>query len=855
MANQFSGPRRATHLLVLLGLCLALSANAGRAAETDVRQAQHPPTNTRSSHYVTTRAPLRPTPLVKLPPGAIEPKGWLLTQLQYEAEGMVGHMEELSKWVDPEDSAWLSPKGKGTFPWEELPYWLRGYGDLGYVLDNEKIIEETEMWLDAVIASQRESGWFGPVANLSVSDDISTEEYRGNLSKGGNPDFWPNMIMLDALQSYYEYTGDERVLELMTNYFRFQMEVPEENFLVPYWQKQRAGDNLQSVYWLYNRTGDKWLLDLAHKIHRNMARWDEGVASWHVVNIAQCFREPATYWLQKKDDSLLQATRQDLRTVKQTCGQVPGGMYGADEVFREGYHGPRQAAETCGMVEIMHSFEMLTRYTGNTTWADRCEEVAFNSYPAALTPKARGLHYLTAPNQVLLDKKNHHPAIQRTGMKFAYSPHQIYRCCQHNHTHGWPYYAQELWHATSDDGLAASLYCASEVTAKVADGTKVTMTEKTRYPFDDTVNLEVNPAEAVAFPLYLRIPGWCDDAKASLNGQKLDASPDAGSYLVIERTWQPGDTVQLRLPMNIRATVWDKDYEDAITEPNGSVSVSRGPLTYSLRIGEKWIEDGGTEEWPVYHVEPTTDWNYGLVIDPENPAESISVKSIDESLAEQPFTPENAPVKLQAKAKKIPNWQIDHLSMVGKMQENPVRSDQPTETVTLVPMGCQRLRISAFPRIGSGPDSHRWKKPPKPAYETGASHVWKNDTTLALSDGQIPDSSDDGSIPRFTWWSHKGTKEWVEYRFDEPKTLSSAEVYWFDDRGRGGCRVPKSWKLLYEKDGKWKPVSGVENYGTERDQFNKVSFEPVKTTAIRLQVQLRPDYSGGILEWRVNGEK
>ena len=837
MHHRFSRFRWAA--LVLFGLSLALSANPGRAGETDARQAEHPPTNTRNSHYITTRAPLRPTPLVKLPAGTIKPKGWLLDQLQFEAKGMVGHMEELSKWVSPKKSAWKSQKGKGKFPWEELPYWLRGYGDLGYVLGNEKIINETKKWLDAVIASQRKSGWFGPVSNKSLKD--------------GNPDMWPNMIMLDALQSYYEYSGDERVLELMTDYFRWQLEkVHEKDFLVPYWQKQRAGDNLQSVYWLYNRTGDKWLMDLAEKIHRNMARWDEGVASWHVVNIAQCFREPATYWLQKKDKSLLQATRDNYQTVMETCGQVPGGLYGADERFRDGYHGPRQATETCAMVEIMHSFEMLTRYTGNPTWADRCEEVAFNSYPAALTPEARGLHYLTAPNQVLLDKKNHHPAIHRHGMKFAYSPHQIYRCCQHNHSHGWPYYAQELWHATSDDGLAASLYCASEVTAQVADGTKVTITEETIYPFDENVSLSVEPAKTVKFPLYLRIPGWCDGARASLNGRELDASPDAGSYLVIERTWQPDDTVELHFPMDIRATVWDKDYEEAVTEPNDSVSVSRGPLTYSLRIGEKWIEKGGTEKWPVYRVEPTTDWNYGLVIDPENPADTISVKSTADSLAEQPFTPQNAPVTLKAKAKKIPNWQLDHRDMVGTMQENPVRSDQPTEKVTLVPMGCARLRISAFPRIDSGPEAHEWRAT---AADTRVSHCYPGDTPLALHDGVEPDSSNDQSIPRFTWWDHRGGTEWAEYGFEEAKMLSSSAVYWFDDRGGGECRVPESWKLLYKKDGEWKPVKGVETYGTERDRFNRVSFEPVKTRAVRLQVQLRPDYSGGILEWTVNGNK
>jgi hypothetical protein len=169
-------------------------------------------------------------------------------------------------------------------------------------------------------------------------------------------------------------------------------------------------------------------------------------------------------------------------------------------------------------------------------------------------------------------------------------------------------------------------------------------------------------------------------------------------------------------------------------------------------------------------------------------------------------------------------------------------------------MGCARLRISSFPTVGTGPDAHQWKEPPQPVPAT-ASHCWGNDTVAALSDELLPRSSNDQRIPRFTWWDHKGTTEWVRYDFERPKTITGSSVYWFDDTGGGGCRVPVSWRLLYRDNGRWTEVSNAIGYGVEKNKFNKVKFDPVRTKALRLEVQLQPGYSGGILEWTVDAEQ
>ena len=805
-------------------------------ANADVHVVDRPSTEVKNDFYIGNRSPLMPSPFIKLPISAIKPHGWVRRQLELQADGFTGYLLEISRFLKKQDNAWLSPQGQGHSPWEEAPYWLKGFGDTGYVLGDQRIITEARQWIEATIASQRDDGYFGPRSNLTRIK--------------GKTDLWPNMIMLNVLQSYYEYSGDERVLRLMSRYFRWQLTIPDKDFLLPFWQNQRASDNLASVYWLYNRTGDKWLLDLGEKIHHNTADWTGGVASWHVVNIAQCFRGPGLFYQQSKDLKHLAATERNYKTVIGIYGQVPGGMFGADENARPGYIGPRQAAETCAMVEMMLSHEMLLKVTGDPKWADRCEEVAFNSYPASLTPNLKALHYLTAPNMILCDRHNKSPGLQNSGPMLLYDPHR-HRCCQHNTAHGWPYYAERLWMATPGNGLAAVLYAPCRVTAKVGDGTEVTIVEKTRYPFDENIELTVKTARPVSFPLYLRVPGWCENPELTINDKAASMNTRPRSYILIDREWTNGDKVKLNLPMKITLTKWTKNKD--------SVSVNRGPLTYSLKIGEKYVRQGGTDKWPAWEIHPTTAWNYGLLLNEADLPSSFQVVQKAWPDDNQPFEAEAAPIELRAKAKKIPAWQKDHLGLVGKIQQSPVKSDEPTETVTLIPMGCARLRISAFPTIGTGPDAHEWKRLPEPLPAT-ASHCWQGDTVTALSDGLLPGTSNDQSIPRFTWWPHRGTTEWVQYDFDKPKKVSGAVVYWFDDTaGSGGCRIPMSWRWLYKQAGQWKQVRNASGYGVANDKSNRVKFvnvkfDPIQTTALRLEVQLDPDFSGGIFEWQVNTE-
>jgi len=509
--------------------------------------------------------------------------------------------------------------------------------------------------------------------------------------------------MLWCMQSYYEYSSDPRVLAFMTRYFHWEEGVPEGQLLRTYWENSRGGDNLYSVYWLYDHTGDGWLLDLAAKIHRCTANWtlDTTLPNWHNVNVAQCFREPATYYMQAKDSGLLRSTYADFYLIRRLYGQVPGGMFGADEDARRGYSDPRQAVETCGMVEQMSSDELLMGITGDPMWGDNCEDVAFNTYPAAVLPDFRGLRYLTAPNMVVSDDKNHSPGIENSGPFLLMNPFSS-RCCQHNHSQGWPYYSEHLWMATPDNGVAALLYGDCVVKARVAGGARVTIVETTHYPFDTTVRIRVGVEKPQAFPLYLRIPGWCTGAIMRMNGKDAHIVLVAGGYTKIEKTWVDGDEVELDLPMQMKLTKWEQN--------KGSVSVSYGPLTFSLKIKEnyvkvdskasaigdsKWQANADPAKWPAFEILPGSAWNYGLEVGDAD----FQVIRKPWPADDFPFTQEAVPILIRAKGRMVPEWGVDKFGLCGVLPQSPVTVTTPEQTLELIPMGAARLRISAFPVV------------------------------------------------------------------------------------------------------------------------------------------------------------
>lgn len=648
--------------------------------------------------YVNNRYPLLRKPYIELPLGTIQPKGWLKEMLERQRGGMSAQLDELYPEVMGPRNGWLGGDGD---QWERGPYWIDGLLPLAYITNDEALKKKVQPWIEWALQSQRPDGFFGPSVNYPPEK---------GLQRNHSEDWWPRMVVLKFLKQYYSATNDARVIEFMTRYFQYQLQAlpgkPLGNWT--FWAEYRACDNLQTVYWLYNLTGDSFLLDLGKLLHQQSYDYMDmfvnrddltRINTIHCVNLAQGIKEPVIYYQQDPDQKYIQAVKQALADIRKYHGQ-PQGMYGGDEAI----HGnnPTQGSELCAAVELMFSLEEMSQITGDVQFLDHLERIAFNALPTQISDDFMGRQYFQQPNQVMVSKAQRNFDINHGETDLLYGLLTGYPCCTSNLHQGWPKFTQNLWYATADQGLAALTYSPSEVTAQVAGGIRVKMTEETYYPMDGTVSFRLDlldkRAKNVRFPFHLRIPGWCKEATVRIN-QKEYGQYSGNSIAVIDRIWKTGDLVELTLPMSVSLETW---YEN-------SVSVHRGPLVYALRIEEQWqkktFAPGGIYGESYDEIYPGSKWNYGL-IDPQTIAADDCFRvTVDEEKikSDYPWTLEQAPIRIEIKAKEIPSWTL-YNGMAGplpysRMIYGPGTQDMPEETITLIPYGCTTLRISEFPVI------------------------------------------------------------------------------------------------------------------------------------------------------------
>jgi uncharacterized protein len=687
-------------------------------------------TNVEPEHlYLQNRAPLYPKKYVELPLGTIRPEGWLLQQLELMADGMTGHLDEWYPSVVGDRNGWLGGDGDG---WERGVYWLDGLVPLAWLLDDEVLKAKAMRWIEWTLNSQAESGYFGP-----VPFEESPEPEAG-LQKTMRRDWWPKMVMLKVLQQYYEVSGDERVIELMLNYFRFQLkELPGthlDNWT--FWANRRGGDNLMVVLWLYNLTGEPFLLELGDLLHEQTFPWTtvfmnedcyrggdldhlypyntdnrypydqelisrlctSQLQSFHCVNLAQGIKEPVIRYQQEPDSIYLKAVDKALSDVRLYHGQ-PQGMYGGDEPL----HGndPTQGIELCSVVELMYSLEKMFAISGNPAFMDHLEKIAYNALPTHVSDDFSTRQYFQQANQVKLTRQRHnfYEEDHHGQTDICYGLLTGYPCCTCNLHQGWPKLTSHLWYASPDNGLAAVVYAPCRLTAKVAGDQEVSIQEETGYPFEERVRFYISTRQKVQFPLHLRIPGWSGEPVLSVNGKSIVPVVEDG-MMIVNRTWEDGDLVELQLPATVSLSRWVEN----------SVSVERGPLVYVLKIREEWKEVENDDKWGDFkEVRPLDPWNIGLletaVLDPEAGFELVSsaAEANDSATGEMiyPWTLENAPVELHTKGKIIPDWVL-YRDMAGPLPHSlpllHLRNDPPRE-ITLIPYGCSTLRITEFPVV------------------------------------------------------------------------------------------------------------------------------------------------------------
>ena len=666
-------------VVVLIGcIALGISASSGPL----------PPADAPAPRVVRNRAPLQAGAFALLPLGSIEPQGWLRRQLEIQAKGLTGRLDEF--WPDVgSQSGWLGGSGES---WERGPYYLDGLLPLAYLLGNDALIAKAHRYVEWTLTHQQPSGWLGPPSNT---------------------DWWPNMVMLKVLTQYQEATGDPRVVPALTRYFHHHLDEAARRPLKD-WAIYRWADELVSIVWLYNRTADPRLLTLARTLHNQGTDWRQHFArfdltskttnqqlGWgaepkglpdvamraHGVNNAMALKTSAVWSLVSGEAGDRDAILAALDVLDRYHGQ-PNGMFSADEHYAG--RDPSEGTELCAVVEAMFSLEQSLAARGGVPLADRLERIAYNALPATLSADMWSHQYDQQANQVLCSL-NRRRWVSNGPEANLFGLEPNFGCCTANLHQGWPKLAASLWMASPDDGLAAVAYGPSKVSARVGRGLPVTIEERTDYPFHDSIELVVRPqVSPFTFPLHLRIPRWATSASVSVNGAAV-ADVTAGEFARIERAWRTGDRVTITLPMIPTTSTWYRE----------SIAVERGPLVFALPVGEDWrrVTRGMKKPAPSpaadWEVHPTTPWNFGLVLNPSLASRLV----VDQgAVGAVPFDAATPPVTIRVTGRRVPEWQLEEGS-AGTLPMSPVISREPNEMLRLVPYGAARLRVTAFPRI------------------------------------------------------------------------------------------------------------------------------------------------------------
>lgn len=494
------------------------------------------------------------------------------------------------------------------------------------------------------------------------------------------------------------------------------------------------------------------------------------------------------------------------------------GARGAGEAYGDDYELPNLCYnETCAAVAFLFWNHRMFLMTGDAKYMDVFERSLYNGVLSGVSLSGDRFFY---PNPLEYDGQavnNHGHAGRAPWFGCACCPPNVLRTLASL----GGYVA-----AVQGEKLFVNLYAQGEATATVA-GNKVTLEQTTRYPWDGAVTIRVRPAQPATFSLCLRIPGWVqgqplpsdlysyDDPTPApwtvrVNGELLPVETKQG-FATITRPWKDGDTVTLDLPMPVRRVAGNPK----VAATRGLVALERGPVVYAF---EGLDNDGAVFD----AVLPAT-----ATVTPEYRANLLGgVTVLKVEGAERAFRKDSGEVATKpASLLAVPyaNWANRGLS----------------------PMTVWVARDAAHARLAPRPTLASQAK------ITTSFHREGMDPTR-LNDQLVPQNATDGFTPNFDFWPHKGTAEWVAYEFAKPASVRAVRVAWFDDTGSGECRLPVSWRVLYRaSDGQWQPVTGASDYLIRKGEPVKVTFAPVTTQALRLEVQLPKDLSAGLYELEV----
>lgn len=603
----------------------------------------------------------------------VHPKGWLLRQLEIQAQGLCGNLD--SFWPDIKDSKWTGGSCEG---WERLPYWLDGFIPLAYLLNNENMIKKTQYYIDTILKGQQEDGWLCPCK----------EEERGRY------DIWSLFLMLKVLIVYYDASGDKRIEETVYRALK-NLDRHIDIHTLCGWAQMRWYECLLAIMWVYQQRPESWLVELAVKLksqgfdyktlfdnfpYQRAVEKDMWSLMSHGVNIAMAIKSKALEYQLCGDEEVLAYTDYMLEQLDKYHGMVTG-MFSSDECLSG--KSPVQGTELCAVTEMMYSLETLIAISGQAKYGDLLERIAFNALPAAISPDMWSHQYDQQVNQINC-KETAEPIFNTNrgdSNLFGLEPH--FGCCTANFGQGWPKFALSTI-LEGDRELFVISYAPNRVETRIKE-VPVSVEVQGDYPFGDKVSIIVETETGVEFDLKLRIPDYAMNTRIQCQTSYL---ANAGEIFSLKKRWSGSEIVQIEFSVN---PVFER-------RPENLVALKRGPLVFSLKMEEEWVqvhknEPGKEPPHCDYEVHTKSEWRYGIT--------DFNIESSWREVGSCPFSPEGAPVELHVKCARI-DWKEENTYAARiPCSRHPLQAEC---TKTFIPYGCTNIRMTELPYIGGGDD-------------------------------------------------------------------------------------------------------------------------------------------------------
>jgi uncharacterized protein len=643
--------------------------------------------------------------------------------------------------------------------------------------------------------------------------------------------------LFEAAAAHYQATGETNLLNIATREADLLCQVfgPGTNQL-HLWPGHEIVE--MGLAKLYRVTGDRRYLDLAKYFidvrgshpggddyHQSrIPPVDQTEAVGHAVRAGYLYSGMADVAALTGDKSYVDAIDTLWDNVVGKKLYFTGGIGSVPRIegFGPDYSLPNRTAycETCAAVANDFWNARLFELHGDAKYVDVFERTLYNGLLSGVSLDGTKFFY---PNVLEFDGTQER------------SPWFGCACCPGNITRFLPSVPGYIY-AQQGKTIYVNLYAGGTANIKLDNGCAITLTQETRYPWDGAVKIivasilrsstatEDRPDKKTRFAINVRIPGWArneavpgdlykfldavkEPVTLKVNGKSEPVKLNKG-YVALNRSWKAGDVIELNLPMPIRRVVANKN----VKADAGRVALQRGPIVYCA-------------EWP------------------DNPGGKVRnlILPDDETLAAK-FEPAllNGVETITGKA----------FTVTRDADGQFVKTEQGFKAI---PYFAWANRGKGEMAVWLADSTNAVPLPPRPTIASASRVTVSHDGTNpeAINDQLAPGSAGGEETPFFHWWPRKGTAEWVQYDFQKPAKVSAVEVYWFDDTGRGECRVPQSWKLLYRENGEWKPVANASGYGCENGHFNRTTFDALETDGLRLEVQLQPEWSAGLHEWRV----